>query len=261
MSLPLSTLTTFGDDYISGTNSANTLIGDAGSDTLVGLSGDDTLLGGSGDDTLEGNYGNDTLRGGMGDDTLNGGLGADIIHGGFGNDNITATEDDILVTGDAGFDILKVRDSSGDQIVDVDMTSGTYRGFEALVGDFDRAGGDEVSLKISLDQILNQSKDDGDASTPDADNTFIAVGIDSLLIANGRNWNEGGDYNVIEVDLDATAEAAYLEMIGLERPNTDLHSYTFTKGSGEHVTIITDLSLEDITDASTGEDLSADLPA
>lgn len=62
---------------ISGTNSADTLVGTAGDDQLTGLDGNDTLYGYGGDDVLDGGAGNDTLDGGTGNDLLMGGAGND----------------------------------------------------------------------------------------------------------------------------------------------------------------------------------------
>lgn len=64
-------------ENISGSNYADTIIGDANANYL---------LGGAGNDVLGGGAGNDTLNGGTGDDILSGGAGADIIAGGSGSD-------------------------------------------------------------------------------------------------------------------------------------------------------------------------------
>ena len=226
--------------------------------TIDGTNSADLIKGTAGDDLIIGRLGDDTLKGGNGDDVIYGGVGADFLGGGKGNDTLIADESDTVISGGAGFDILKVRDSDGDNIVDIDTTT-NVRGIEALVGDFDRVDGSIINATINLSQIARQSADDGDVATPDTDNTFVAVGIDSLVIAGGRLWEEDGDFAVVDVDLDASAEAAYLEMVGIQHP-VDLHSYTFTRDDGAEVTIITDLALEDIIDGNTGEDLDGDAP-
>ncbi|OGB24019.1 MAG: hypothetical protein A3I66_17115 [Burkholderiales bacterium RIFCSPLOWO2_02_FULL_57_36] len=85
----------FGDDALSGTGLADTLIGGAGFDSLSGNSGDDRLLGedgadwiygGDGHDDLQGGAGQDQLFGDAGDDQLDGGTGDDWLQGGAGND-------------------------------------------------------------------------------------------------------------------------------------------------------------------------------
>jgi serralysin len=53
-------------ENLTGSNFADTLLGDAGNNTLSGLDGVDTLSGGAGDDVLMGNIGADILTGGTG---------------------------------------------------------------------------------------------------------------------------------------------------------------------------------------------------
>ncbi|NDC59801.1 MAG: hypothetical protein EBZ50_13465, partial [Alphaproteobacteria bacterium] len=57
-------------ENVTGTNFADSLIGDGGDNVLRGLSGADTLLGGSGADTLDGGAGADSMDGGAGNDTF-----------------------------------------------------------------------------------------------------------------------------------------------------------------------------------------------
>ena len=100
----LMTLTGF--ENLSGSQYADTLIGDGNANVLAGGDGNDTLIGGAGNDTLygDGNIGVDThgtfLSGPIttfidadvangavgGNDTLEGGLGNDVINGGIGVD-------------------------------------------------------------------------------------------------------------------------------------------------------------------------------
>jgi len=62
------------------------LLGSDAAQTLQGLAGNDTLLGGAAADLLAGGTGDDSLAGGGGDDTLEGGGGANDLAGGVGND-------------------------------------------------------------------------------------------------------------------------------------------------------------------------------
>ena len=87
--------TLIGIENLVGSNSGDSLTGDALANALNGLGGNDTLNGGFGNDTLNGGFGNDTLNGGFGNDTLNGGFGNDLLVGGFGRD---------VMTGGGGFD-------------------------------------------------------------------------------------------------------------------------------------------------------------
>lgn len=91
-----------GNDNITGTDFADTLIGGAGDDTLVGGAGNDSLFGGTGADTINGGLGADWIDGGDGADTLNGSgdaTGADTVFGGVSNDNLTGGDQDVLIGG------------------------------------------------------------------------------------------------------------------------------------------------------------------
>lgn len=59
-----------GNDRITGSTKADTLVGLGGADTLNGNSGADSLDGGTGSDKLDGGRGNDTLKGGSGADSF-----------------------------------------------------------------------------------------------------------------------------------------------------------------------------------------------
>ena len=63
---------------ITGTSSADTIIGGNYKDTLSGGNGNDLLIGGVDIDILNGGTGNDTLNGGLGADKMTGGIGDDI---------------------------------------------------------------------------------------------------------------------------------------------------------------------------------------
>ncbi|MBX3439889.1 MAG: hypothetical protein KF861_20535, partial [Planctomycetaceae bacterium] len=69
-------------DTLIGNNAANRLIGLGGRDHLFGLGGDDVLIGGDGDDALHGGAGNDLLIGGAGRDLIQGQFGDDLLIGG-----------------------------------------------------------------------------------------------------------------------------------------------------------------------------------
>ncbi|HSI33898.1 MAG TPA: choice-of-anchor D domain-containing protein, partial [Tepidisphaeraceae bacterium] len=89
-----------GDDFITGSDAANsfspgagddTVLAGPGNDTVDGDSGDDSLAGEGGDDQLAGQSGNDTLLGGTGDDAfITNDLAADTLDGGAGTDTATA---------------------------------------------------------------------------------------------------------------------------------------------------------------------------
>jgi hypothetical protein len=59
-----------GNDNLTGTTSADWILGGIGNDTLAGVGGNDSIEGGDGDDRLTGGAGQDTMDGGAGADTF-----------------------------------------------------------------------------------------------------------------------------------------------------------------------------------------------
>jgi len=95
-----------GDDFISGSDSANFLAGGLGNDTLRGFGGDDTIFGDPGLDFILGGTGNDLLYGGDGADRLFGDAGFDTLKGGDGGDHIDGGTENDAVYGEGGADVL-----------------------------------------------------------------------------------------------------------------------------------------------------------
>ena len=103
------------DDYIFGSDEADTLAGLSGNDTLIGNGGSDSISGDFGDDVLRGDdgddrilagAGNDIATGGTGDDRIFGGTGDDTLAGAGGHDKIVAGAGDDVVYGGSGWDVL-----------------------------------------------------------------------------------------------------------------------------------------------------------
>ena len=96
-----------GDDRITGSGRADTLVGLGGDDRISGRGGDDTIEGNDGDDRLQGGRGDDELFGHGGRDRLQGGSGSDFLMGLGGRDRLEggSGEDDLF--GGAGRDRLK----------------------------------------------------------------------------------------------------------------------------------------------------------
>ncbi|WP_439817203.1 beta strand repeat-containing protein [Zavarzinia sp. CC-PAN008] len=80
------TLLGSGNLNVTGSNTANTIVGNGGANVLLGLAGADLILGNGGNDTLDGGAAADTLFGHAGNDTLIGGTGVDTLNGGGGDD-------------------------------------------------------------------------------------------------------------------------------------------------------------------------------
>lgn len=110
-------ITITNDDFIVGTNIAETLIGNPFSERIEGRAGDDRIEGRGGDDTLFGEQDNDELLGEDGDDILNGGEGDDILIGGPGDDQfIGGPGDDVYHLDDLGDTVLEQADAGRDRI-------------------------------------------------------------------------------------------------------------------------------------------------
>ena len=114
---------------ITGTDAADTLIGDTTANTIDALGGNDTVAGGLGDDIITGGDGDDILRGDLNDRaTQDDGMGGnDIIFGGEGSDRIGGKSGNDILSGDAGDDFIWGDD--GDDII-MGVT-----GDDILVGD------------------------------------------------------------------------------------------------------------------------------
>ena len=120
-----------GDDVLDGGEGDDTLLGGEGNDTLIGADGMDWLIGDAGNDTLLGGAGDDTLEGRAGDDRLEGGAGNDILKGGDGNDVLVAGSGSDVMIGGAGRDTFVVHASSPYQYGPIDRitdfeTGGAY---------------------------------------------------------------------------------------------------------------------------------------
>jgi Ca2+-binding RTX toxin-like protein len=202
-----------GDSYSSienlrGSFNGDNLRGDAGDNEIFGLNGDDFIVGRDGNDTLFGNSGDDTLRGGNGGDALNGGGGIDVadysdIATGLiidlqfiGNntgqaagdsytavENLTATNDDDNLRGDAGDNIITAR--GGD-----DFMSGRD-GDDILIGS---AGDDTLRGGDGADRLV------GGSGIDIADYRDIASGLlaDLQFAANNTGGALGDTYVTIE---------------------------------------------------------------
>jgi len=77
-----------GNDYVTGTGSADVLFSGMGHDTVASGAGNDQVFGEGGSDVLQLGAGNDIGYGGDGNDTINGGAGQDQLQGGAGHDSL-----------------------------------------------------------------------------------------------------------------------------------------------------------------------------
>jgi Ca2+-binding RTX toxin-like protein len=117
------------DNFISGDNGADRLVGAGGDDIIYGGRGTDTILGRGGDDRLFGDLlpyprqgsGDDRIKGGKGDDFISGGAGNDVLTGGAGRDQFDFGFFDTGIDRITDFDALRDRIS-----FDKDTRPGRY---------------------------------------------------------------------------------------------------------------------------------------
>ncbi len=109
-------------ENLTGSNFADTLIGNASANVLNGLTGPDQLFGNGGNDSLFGGIGNDQLNGDSGNDQLFGEGGLDTLNGGTGNDTLNGGSGADNMLGGDGSDIY-MKDNVGDSLVEFTNTA------------------------------------------------------------------------------------------------------------------------------------------
>ncbi len=141
---------TLQDDLFRGTGGNDLFRGGRGDDFISGLGGNDALFGGGGNDTVSGDDGIDRLYGGEGNDTVSGDSADQIIDAGAGDDAVSIalldySEEadsvtnvfggagldsfdlffwhDVLGTGDAGSDLIVLRDYELGETLDLRIRS------------------------------------------------------------------------------------------------------------------------------------------
>jgi len=162
-----------GDDRLTGTGAANTLIGGGGNDRLTGGEGLDLLNGGDGDDVLDGGPGEDTLVGGEGDDALDGGVAGDSLDGGGGDDQVvySARREPVTVTldGEPG----DGAQGEGDRIKT--NVEGVAGGAGADKLDTRDGAAGEVSCGPGRDELMADAADRVDASCEEVNGRALGL--------------------------------------------------------------------------------------
>jgi len=188
-----------GVDQINGYAGDDALFGHLGDDHIFGGLGDDTLAGGGDDDLLNGQEDDDGLWGGDGDDALFGGLGNDLLSGGFGNDRIAGGSGDDVAYGGQGGDAIE-----GGYGNDILIGGG---GMDTIFGDV----GNDIVVGTQINELghdmdgrdfLNGGAGDDTLILGNDDIVSGGDGADSFVIGD---WMEGGPQAVIQ-DFDATAD-------------------------------------------------------
>ncbi len=109
-------------ENISGSQGADTIIGDAAANMLDGREGNDAIYGGDGDDVIQGGAGDDNLYGNAGNDTLQGGLGDDVFFAEMSDG------DDTIYGGAGGMDVYDASAVTAPITFDMTLASGQVAG-------------------------------------------------------------------------------------------------------------------------------------
>ncbi|WP_321532213.1 calcium-binding protein [uncultured Desulfuromonas sp.] len=186
------------DSVITGTESAEQLVGSNGMDLLQGLAGDDQIFGLAGADELNGGDGSDYLDGGDGNDVQLGEAGDDQLGGDAGNDTlIGGAGDDIYVYGaGSGADTIDNSGGGTDWLIFTDgITSDrlTYLqdGDDLIV----RVDGDETT-QVTINNWFLDSAYTIDYIQPDGEYGLPAAQIETLLTGGSSDFDsivEGTD--------------------------------------------------------------------
>jgi Ca2+-binding RTX toxin-like protein len=157
------------DDWLFGSDGADTLVAHDGDDVLFGGAGNDQLAGGAGNDMLDGGAGADRLDGGV--DTANsGGLGDTAIYA-FAPSGVSAS----LATGSG-----TRGDAAGDTLIAIENLVGSE-----YADDLTGNAATNLILGLGGDDILN-----GGAG---ADGIDGGLGNDILIGGAGNDFLDGGD--------------------------------------------------------------------
>ena len=166
------------DNTLRGNAGRNRLAGMDGADVLWGYGGDDSLLGGDGADVLYGDLGNDIILGGTGADTLWGGIGIDSLSGEAGNDVLYAGAGaGDLLAGGAGDDLYVI------EAQNVALTETAGEGFDTV-----RTSASLLLAANAEVEVLRVI----DPTTTMALNLRGALGNTELRGNNGANDLDGG---------------------------------------------------------------------
>jgi glucose/arabinose dehydrogenase len=159
---------------VTGTNSADRLVGSATADRIAALGANDTIFANSGSDVANGGNGDDRISGGEGADRLVGGLGNDVLFG-YGASDTAAASADIRVTEvGAGFGQLVAgvaAPGDPDRLYVVEQHSGRVMVLDPATGD---------ALAQPFLDLPNASLATG------AEQGVLGLAFDPGYVANGR---------------------------------------------------------------------------
>ncbi len=233
---------TAGDDFLVGSDVADTMDGLAGADTVYGGVGADVLFGGAGDDHLYGGVGADTIAGGDGDDVISGDEGLDTLDGGAGFDTV-----------DYGFSLDRwtIDLSTGTAAIIGSPQSAveTIANFEGATGGL---GGDTIVGNAAANTIRGGAGDDKVAGGA-GDDLFLVDGTD-----DGVDTIDGGaGFDRIEALSDET-QIGIASLTSVERISAAGHvGVTIAGTDGDDVLDLSTVELVGVTSVllGAGDDL------
>ncbi|MEL6267570.1 MAG: hypothetical protein AAFR52_18330, partial [Pseudomonadota bacterium] len=192
--------TLFSIENLIGTQSDDTLEGDAGANRLLGRFGNDVIIGGRG---------NDVLGGDGSDDLLEGGEGADELFGGNGSDTASYRSSSAAVTVKLFNGTATGGDAEGDALVSIENLTGSNRD-DVLSGD---AGANTLRGGEGDDLIEGGRGNDALGGEGGDDTLEGGDGADRLFGGPGSDWAryESSDGGVTVALFNNTGTGAHAE--------------------------------------------------
>ncbi|WP_146636321.1 calcium-binding protein, partial [Nioella nitratireducens] len=192
-----------GFERVTGTNVADTIIGDGEDNDLEGRDGNDSLSGGGGRDNLRGGDGDDTLDA-SGGDSASQGYG-DIIQGGAGSNTIIGHAQAFADRGGGGIDVIyeNVAGTGGVVITVGANGTGTTTSNNAGVVNDTFTYADNFNGTQDAD-VFNGSN--GGSGTGQGDESWVGEAGNDTINGNGgwdtvQYWLEQGGTNGVNVNL------------------------------------------------------------
>lgn len=232
-----------GDTFVSierayGSNSNDTLIGDANANLLYGYGGNDSIDGGAGNDYLRGFGGNDIILGGAGNDILRGDAGADVLNGGGGIDTIDYRSSSSGVTVNLASQTASGGEAQGDTLIGIERAYGSNHA-DTLTGDsganllYGYGGNDTIHGGEGNDHIRGGTGNDT-ISLIGADTVFGDAGNDIfILLFNAFDGSTIRDFAQGDV-IDLSDVVANGEFGGVQNLSQLL---SYATQSGSHVVL------------------------
>ena len=212
-------------ENVSGTNSADVILGNAEANHIDGVGGNDTLYGGEGNDSLTDGYGDNELYGEAGNDLLYvSGSGSNLFDGGTGDDRIVVYRGQNTIDGGDGSDTLDMSTATTAWDIDVDLTSGSF------------GTGVNISSFVSIENVIGTPGDNvltGDAGANilegrQGNDTYISgAGTDVIRVSEGDGSDTVADFDILNDQIEINGN--------IVDPNQLVSGVTLTQTNGDVV--------------------------